>query len=202
VNDAKAHPSQRISRALYLARFDTFWPRFWAGPIDCLLLWPLFWVGEWVWNSSLSGAATVAWFAFISLLYPVYSVLLHGCCGQTLGKRVMRIKVVDVSEAPLSMKQAFLRDSVAVAFVLFGIVDGFAVAASGRNPSAPAADLGEVGGARFIALFGLCWFVLEVLTMLTNDKRRALHDFIAGSVVVRQSRRGERRRRRKRSSPE
>lgn len=29
------------------------------------------------------------------------------------------------------------------------------------------------------------WFVAEVLTMLTNEKRRALHDFIAGTVVVR-----------------
>jgi hypothetical protein len=29
------------------------------------------------------------------------------------------------------------------------------------------------------------WFVAEVLTMLTNDKRRALHDFVAGTVVVR-----------------
>lgn len=29
------------------------------------------------------------------------------------------------------------------------------------------------------------WFGLEVVTMLTNNKRRALHDFIAGSVVIR-----------------
>jgi uncharacterized RDD family membrane protein YckC len=35
------------------------------------------------------------------------------------------------------------------------------------------------------------WFVLELLTMLTNNKRRALHDFIAGSVVVRLARTGD-----------
>jgi hypothetical protein len=29
------------------------------------------------------------------------------------------------------------------------------------------------------------WFVAEVITMLTNEKRRALHDFIAGTIVVR-----------------
>jgi len=34
------------------------------------------------------------------------------------------------------------------------------------------------------ALPGL-WFLAEVLTMLTNEKRRALHDFIAGTVVIR-----------------
>jgi uncharacterized RDD family membrane protein YckC len=34
---------------------------------------------------------------------------------------------------------------------------------------------------------GLLTFVLELITMLTNDKRRAVHDYIAGSVVVRRS---------------
>lgn len=31
----------------------------------------------------------------------------------------------------------------------------------------------------------LLWYAVEVLTMLTNKKRRALHDFIGGTVVVR-----------------
>jgi uncharacterized RDD family membrane protein YckC len=30
----------------------------------------------------------------------------------------------------------------------------------------------------------LVWFVAEILTCLTNPKRRAVHDFIAGTVVV------------------
>ena len=29
------------------------------------------------------------------------------------------------------------------------------------------------------------WFMLEIITMLLNEKRRALHDLIAGTVVVR-----------------
>lgn len=36
-----------------------------------------------------------------------------------------------------------------------------------------------------LALIPLVWFVAEVLTMLTNERRRALHDFIAGTVVIR-----------------
>ena len=36
-----------------------------------------------------------------------------------------------------------------------------------------------------IAFAEFAWFVAEILTMLTNKKRRALHDFIAGTVVVR-----------------
>ena len=33
------------------------------------------------------------------------------------------------------------------------------------------------------ASFG--WFLLEIISMGTNDKRRAFHDLIAGTVVVR-----------------
>lgn len=35
------------------------------------------------------------------------------------------------------------------------------------------------------ALLG--WSLLELITMLTNSKRRALHDWIAGTVVVREA---------------
>ena len=37
----------------------------------------------------------------------------------------------------------------------------------------------------FLGSDNTIWFLLEIITTLTNDKRRALHDFIAKSVVVR-----------------
>ncbi len=37
----------------------------------------------------------------------------------------------------------------------------------------------------FIGFTAIAWFGAEVVTMLWNNKRRAIHDFIAGSVVVR-----------------
>jgi len=35
-----------------------------------------------------------------------------------------------------------------------------------------------------LAFAGLGWFLLEVITMLTNSKRRAIHDLIAKTVVM------------------
>ena len=88
--------------------------------------------------------------------------------------------VVDMSLAKLSMPQAFLRDSVyialttvAVIFGIPGIIDG---GNSFQNPNTVS--------ARILVYASLAWFVVELVTMLTNSKRRALHDFIAGSVVV------------------
>jgi uncharacterized RDD family membrane protein YckC len=39
--------------------------------------------------------------------------------------------------------------------------------------------------ALILAYASIGWFLLEVVTMLTNSKRRALHDLIAKTVVVR-----------------
>ena len=36
----------------------------------------------------------------------------------------------------------------------------------------------------FIDYSFLCWMAIELLSMLTNDKRRAIHDRLAGSVVI------------------
>jgi uncharacterized RDD family membrane protein YckC len=35
-----------------------------------------------------------------------------------------------------------------------------------------------------LSIFGLVWFLSELLVMMNNKKRRALHDFIAGTVVI------------------
>jgi uncharacterized RDD family membrane protein YckC len=39
--------------------------------------------------------------------------------------------------------------------------------------------------AGFVLWSSLAWWILEVATMLSHSKRRALHDFIAGTVVMR-----------------
>jgi uncharacterized RDD family membrane protein YckC len=41
-----------------------------------------------------------------------------------------------------------------------------------------------------VALASGAWLLLELATMLGNPHRRALHDFIAGSVVMRVRKQG------------
>lgn len=52
-------------------------------------------------------------------------------------------------------------------------------------PRRPASDALKLALLQQALLLPLAGFVMEVLTMLTNEKRRALHDFIGGTVVVR-----------------
>ena len=66
-------------------------------------------------------------------------------------------------------------------YEVFGVLTGRLAPAAIANGEALAANKALWLST---AIPGL-WFLAEVLTMLTNEKRRALHDFIAGTVVVR-----------------
>ncbi|MEM7162003.1 MAG: RDD family protein [Bacteroidota bacterium] len=55
-----------------------------------------------------------AFFLFVILF--LYWPLLEGLYGQTLGKRILKIKVIDDSNKPVSLSQAFLR-------FLIGLID-------------------------------------------------------------------------------
>jgi uncharacterized RDD family membrane protein YckC len=164
-------------------KYATFWRRFWAAIADALLFWPLGWVDEWVWGATSSTAILVPWYVVYSVSFVAYSIVLHGLYGQTLGKALMGVKVVDLSEGRLSMTQAVLRDSFILVLTAYGLAVGLRAVAAGISPYDGAFELGIADWVFVYANLG--WFLLELVTMLFNRKRRAIHDFIAGSVVIR-----------------
>ena len=168
-------------------RYRTFWPRLWAGLIDGLVFAPLSWLDTWVWQTVSEPSVLAGWFILNSLVFVGYSIALHGLFGQTIGKRLMGIQVLDISESKLSMKQALLRDSVFLGFLVIGLAIDLPAVASGANPYDPESfTLSNLSIAALISLYAfLAWFLLELVSMLLNPKRRAIHDLIAGSVVVR-----------------
>ena len=143
-----------------------------------LALMPLGWIATRVTSPSL----LVLLGAVGSLFALAYSVLLHGFYGQTVGKRLLHVRVLDVRETPLSMRQAFLRDSPLIAMTLVQIAWEIHAVSSGGNPLGPDP---EQGPPAIFTYAGTAWFAAEIITMLFNAKRRAIHDWIAGSVVVR-----------------
>ena len=106
-----------------------------------------------------------------------YSVILHARYGQTLGKYLMRIKLVDISETnAITLRQAIMRDIV-------GIVINCAVLVylmvKLQNTSLITDRYND-----FMQPWASIWLWIELITMLSNRKRRAVHDFIAGTVVI------------------
>lgn len=170
-------------------RYRTFWPRLWASITDTLVVIVLAFVPQ---NFTLFYPAvwdTALWLAVIVIIwgYPViawaYSVYLHGRFGQTVGKMSTRVRVVSaLTEEPITYRHALLRDCVPILLTIpLLFYNSYLLLI--ESPVRESSALNEL--ANWTVYISGIWWLVELITMLTNDKRRALHDFIAGTVVVR-----------------
>ncbi len=163
--------------------YQNFWRRFWASVIDGLVLTPVTLLDGYVRWSAKGGFAVVACGIVAYSGYYVYSVLMHARWGQTLGKMVTAVKVMDVSERRLpTLRQAFMRNLGYIVLSMGTLGYLTYLVAVGRYAEG-GETLGLPGEILTWAAFG--WLVLEFVSMLTNRKRRAVHDLMAGTVVVR-----------------
>ena len=171
-------------------RYSTFGPRFWTGSVDSCVLWPVGLITAALLSLNIPRGVAGLLFIIQSLAWLLYTVVMHARYGQTVGKMVTKVRVVDFrTEGRISWRQAWLREGVPMVLSLgfLGWVD-FLILSGGLNPKALAngeASLAVRNGFWLLTALPASWFLAEVLTMLTNSKRRALHDFIAGTVVVR-----------------
>jgi uncharacterized RDD family membrane protein YckC len=170
-------------------RYSTFGPRFWTGTVDSCVLWPLRFFTISLLSLNVPRGLAAGLVVMESLAWLVYTVVMHGRYGQTVGKMVTKVRVVDFrTEGSISWRQAWLREGIPMALSL-GLLarQVYLILTGSLSPEAITrheAATDSNGSWLLTALPGL-WFLAEVLTMLTNDKRRALHDVIAGTVVIR-----------------
>jgi uncharacterized RDD family membrane protein YckC len=166
-----------------VSRYKTFWWRVLAGYIDGIVFAPIQIVDHYANFAGRSRPVLIAWMVFSFVAPWLYSVVMHACYGQTLGKMVARVKVLDVSEERLpSLEQAYLRDIGSLVLGVFAMAYLIHLVVLGVYD--PNAEIEGIPGDIISWSFS-GWFFLEIFTMWTNDKRRALHDYIAGTVVVR-----------------
>ena len=159
-------------------KYQTGGSRFLAALIDGLIFLPLALFEDAVLLPTDNKLGFMVWVIFNISLSCAYSVLLHAKYGQTLGKMVMKVKIIDGSEMkPITLEQAFMRDIVGIAIMAIAIIYLFVKFAD--------IQVIEKGYDDFLMPWAFSWALIELVTMLTNSKRRAVHDFIAGTVVVR-----------------
>jgi uncharacterized RDD family membrane protein YckC len=169
-------------------KYYTFGPRFWTGSVDSCVMWPITAATTFLLAMHLPTVAGALLLIVQNVAWLFYTVYMHARYGQTYGKMVCKVRVVDFpSEEAISFWQACLREGIPLA-VSFGIVayEVFAIASGALTSDAIAK--GEIFRSKaflLLAALPVLWFLAEAITMLTNERRRALHDFIAGTVVVR-----------------
>ena len=172
----------------------SFWRRLGAALIDfvvCLLA--IYGIG---WLCSTSRLTALLLIVPLGVSTLAYYVVMHAKLGQTLGKYICRVRVVRLSADPIGWRESLLRSSVDILFSFnWFLAVPPAVAALGAE-----AFVGQGWGGIYrliqptfpshfeaIALVAGVWAWSEFAVMLTNRRRRAIHDFIAGTVVVRVS---------------
>lgn len=164
-------------------RYSTFWPRLWAGFLDGLVFSPISIAASYLLWPNHGTIFLICWTIFETSAYYVYSVWMHAHYGQTLGKKWMGVQVLNVAEDRIpTLWQAFLRDIGDIALTAAGLCYTlYLILTHHYSPAVVETSLflGVVSWAN------TGWFVLEMVTMFTNPKRRAFHDLIAGTVVVR-----------------
>lgn len=167
-------------------QYLTFWPRLWAGFVDSLVLWPLAFVLTLILQLDIPlWLAIIVWF-LQSFIWVAYSVYMHGKYGQTIGKMVTKVKIIDAkTHNPISFRHAIVRDSIPILItIILEVYLVYHLATGTISIDDLINGESETGAGWFLLIFA-GWYLAEIITMLTNDKRRALHDFIAGTVVVR-----------------
>lgn len=173
-------------------RYAGFWARLWAGIIDGLIIMlifsPIYFYQFWSWHSTLVIQIIGAIFGAL------FSILFIGIKGQTPGKMVMGIKVTPLDGSPITLKHGFYRHSVDLG--LSFISSGLTVTAllsiepavfNGIDNYGDQFQLMEKQIPNAYLLFSYLswgWIISELVVLLFNEKKRAIHDFIAGTVVI------------------
>ena len=160
-------------------KYQTFWRRFFAGFIDGLIFLPVAVLPELIFDMSSSRhfiISEIVYFAF----WAGYLAIGHGIYGYTIGKKLCKVKLLDKNEKDLiGVPRALLRESIWILFTV-GLLIYLALQTWEKGYFTEE----EITQYQNFQLISAAWVIIELVTMLSNNKRRAVHDFIAGSVVV------------------
>ena len=87
------------------ARYSTFAPRFWSGSVDSCVLWPLSFIASGLLLLNMPAILASVLICIQSVAWLLYTVVLHARYGQTVGKMVTKVRVVDFrTEAKISWR--------------------------------------------------------------------------------------------------
>lgn len=159
--------------------------------IDLFVLLPI--MAAHVWLGSESKIVALVLVIPMAIIYDSYTIYCHGRFGQTAGKRVMGICVVFTTGEAIGWRGAWLRSSVDVMFSVLGIIASFVALTAisdaefyGVDRMQQSQNLSalEPTWLAWTKEASQIWVWSEVFVMLFNKRRQALHDFIAGTVVI------------------
>ncbi len=172
-------------------KYAGFSRRFKASLIDFLILAPILFL-PYVFTYTSKAMFLIIIGLTSALVYYVYVVGFEGYNGQTIGKKIAKVKITGINGSRAGYLKAIKRSSVNIlssliyfVIVLFG-VKSLSTSDFANTSYTKALQLIHDGNKSFSwhSIFINLWMISEFFVLNFNTKRRALHDYIAGTVVL------------------
>jgi uncharacterized RDD family membrane protein YckC len=171
--------------------YATFWQRAAAAGIDGLVL-HVGWMGV----KALPPGEDALWLSILVVpaLIWAYEVGAVALWAQTLGKMFVGIRITRTDVGRVGFMRALSREAIAIGLNCAFIFCEFRVIAAVPKEIVHAVPFEYVamlasrfGPGRKLMVFtgmALAWQLAELVTLLFHPRRRAIHDLIAGTVVI------------------
>jgi uncharacterized RDD family membrane protein YckC len=171
--------------------YGGFWPRVAALLLDTLILSPFTILISYLNIVSLSNYyyTSIASLSVV-LIYNIYFVRQN---GGTPGKRAMGLKIVKADGTEMDWQTAFLRyivmflvTSLSVVITLLKVGNADADEYESLSWLEKIQYIGKLGGSASTVstVITNAWMLAGIIALLSNPKKRAVHDFIANTVVI------------------
>lgn len=189
--NTESQPEAFNSEFFQEIEYAGFWSRLGALIIDGLISIPLILLVMYLNGRGKDFNYYTLCLNFVFTLW--YFVYLPKRYGGTPGKLSLGLRITREDGQPIQWKEAFLRYSVFLAFFISNTM--VMIFSLMQVDDATLTSLGWLKRTAYLTsfypdyfkLYQWCfygWYLLGIIVLLSNSKKRAVHDFIAGTVVI------------------
>lgn len=168
-----------------------FWKRFCAGFADALII--LLLSSLFTWLEGFDRTLAIIITILSSILFAMYNVYFNARFGGTPGKLALGIRITKPDGSRINWSDAWKRSSVGLVFAFVVLIvdvwgltqvdpEGYASVGWIERTQMVMAHAPKWYGT--LGILQQVWIWSEVVVVLFNKRKRALHDFIAGTVVI------------------
>jgi len=171
--------------------YGGFWRRVGAAILDGLIMIPM---GMLLFFLMYQTSRAYLYWALPSVLVSLfYYVYLVQRFGGTPGKRIIGMRITMTDGSPVTTKAAVMRYAPLFVLQLLSLLSAILAAREpvegyeslGFLEKMQALQQGAPGWNVAITALTYIWWLGTIITLLANSRKRAAHDFIAGTVVLR-----------------
>lgn len=165
-------------------KYNTISPRIAAAVLDQTILGLALKIIDVIPDSNNYILNIMASLVYYNIPY-IYNILMLGFYGQTIGKGMLNLKVVDFETGgKMSFSQAIFRELIPMVLVNLVMVFVFVMFSDIINENYELNIFGWII-LFFPIVLSILWAFIEVITMAMDNKCRAIQDKISDTIVIR-----------------